>query len=420
MPYGYVHREWQVGDLCPTLVEPVMAVDVFPVDTFFSWSPVEGATHYRVFVRAEGETEYTSVGLSTTNSLVASVQLAATTEYQWYVVPLLLVGGTHVPIDLCSPFTSTFTTGEAPSCPFAVSPVDDGILGVTDFQSTFNWTEPPGATEYRHVAYRVSDQVTFSNTIVSAPPYTDSFAFVDGEVYAWYVNPFYGETELDCSANPYIFTAQDQAPNELFFIESSVFINLTNQDKTITHFGSPGTFIEAETSEATGFRNVYAEVVIDTLPAFSNPAYFAEIGLGDTWSNDGGGIHSVGFYFDATDTAISRSGSVAGPAGGGFFIIPDMQQGDVLMFAIHNTDNGNGTYQVRCFFGRNGTWLNGGNPETLANAYEWETNTDAGLNIIDTKLTAGQDNNATLQVTGQFSTTLTYPVPTGYVAWTPL
>jgi hypothetical protein len=78
--------------------------------------------------------------------------------------------------------------------------------------------------------------------------------------------------------------------------------------------------------------------------------------------------------------------------------------GDIFMFAVDTLRNG------EFYWGRNGTWVNGSNPETRTNPLFSNIVKRAGLRAVGTGYN-------TVRVTGHFDEpNMNYSIPSGYMA----
>lgn len=124
----------------PALVAPVGAADIAENVTF-SWSPVNGAIAYRVWI-ARGGTAFADLGFTRDTSMIRELPAAS---YAWYVEALF---------DGCPSTKSTsasFTvTPASPRCtsavPVLLAPASDAFV---TSPVSFAWTSVSGAEEYR-------------------------------------------------------------------------------------------------------------------------------------------------------------------------------------------------------------------------------------------------------------------------------
>lgn len=157
MRYGYAHR---IPAACPLLLGPLGA-DAEYVGTEFTWAASTDAnvTHYQLYLEDILLTTTTDV------SYTYNIDLEPETEYNWWVVPGILVGSEFVSLNAtCAGQRATFTTLAAPELTgvlygisgAATSPVNWSIL----VYNRNGWNNVPttllpavdGATLYRLVA----------------------------------------------------------------------------------------------------------------------------------------------------------------------------------------------------------------------------------------------------------------------------
>ncbi len=179
------------------------------------------------------------------------------------------------------------------------------------------------------------------------------------------------------------------------YLLKSSYISLSNGNLTATRLSGGGAYqnVRTELSVTTGkyYWEMYVNSSIDDnfvgiiTPSLSTSAYPTQISQGATWWN------WPGWYPSTTAPAPPIWGT-----------------GDRLMFAMDLDSN-------KLWFGKNGTWLSGGNPATGANPSFGSPYTPVLSEVAYGAAVILRGVNS--QVTFNFgATTFTYVVPTGFTA----
>lgn len=191
--------------------------------------------------------------------------------------------------------------------------------------------------------------------------------------------------------NPYRFASAAPVGVTLNPADMATGGVLSNGNRTLSKTGGTTVCARATVGATSGLR--YFEARLDTVSGFA-PAVGLQDSLGSLDTDIGQEAREYGLRADGS---IYRNGSYS----------PDwttaFTTGAVIMVAVNFTSK-------RIWFGRNGTWLNSGDPVAGTNPAATFTTTNALFPVV-------QVYGSTV-VTARFAAgDLSYPLPSGYSVW---